>query len=544
MLKQPITLPDGRKVERPHREWSLHQLRWRWLLDSWEGGEGYRTASYGTDSRGYPVRNLIRHKREYPGPPGRANGTAGDLLRAAGSDQYASALEDDDYQLRLARTPVPLLLSEVIDRHLSKVYSQEIDREAKAPSIAAWWKDVNGRGTPIDAWMQQTIAPLFLALGQLDLIFDHPPATGPVVTLADQQAQKLDRCVAGYILPVNLLWWRIDRRGRYTECLVREVDDDDACRYRYWSPVGWWLYDEDGNGVSDAPHPYGRVPIVRVFDRLRPSCTHTGLPRYEQVAELQREFYNRDSELILSDTSQAHPLLQGPEDYVQPDGTVPIGPNWLLPKKKSVGTSTTYEGFDVVEFPKEGAKSIQENLDRIRERVDRAALLTKPAGGVGSSAAVVGQSGISKQMDDDLGNRLLSQISSVLEGVELVAIEFVSVVLASGEPPEGAAAIGYPREFDLSAAGEQLANIVEFQSAVSASGALPETEEELLCAAVRKLLPGRVDDDYEVFDREIKKYLASKAAQHEQREEANLMIVQNEAKNAGPPDPASDPAAR
>ena len=87
-------------------------------------------------------------------------------------------------------------------------------------------------------------------------------------------------------------------------------------------------------------HPFGRVPIVRLFDRRRPRCRNVGLPRYESIAEIQREFYNRDSELILSDTTQAHPLLQGPEDYVQADGTVPIGPNWLLPKKKnSAGAS-------------------------------------------------------------------------------------------------------------------------------------------------------------------------------------------------------------
>ena len=42
-----LQLPDGRTIDRPHPEWLLHQLRWRWLLDSWEGGEAYRTAVYG-----------------------------------------------------------------------------------------------------------------------------------------------------------------------------------------------------------------------------------------------------------------------------------------------------------------------------------------------------------------------------------------------------------------------------------------------------------------------------------------------------------------
>ena len=59
-----LRLPDGRLLERPNPEWTIQQLRWRWLVDSWEGGEAYRMAVYGFDLKGMPVRNLIRHKRE------------------------------------------------------------------------------------------------------------------------------------------------------------------------------------------------------------------------------------------------------------------------------------------------------------------------------------------------------------------------------------------------------------------------------------------------------------------------------------------------
>ena len=185
--------------------------------------------------------------------------------------------------------------------------------------------------------MSGTIAPLLLVLGQLDIIIDHPPAPqGEVVrNRADEVRLGLDACVASYILPENMIWWTLDRLGRYSECLVREVQDDGAVRWRFWNAHSWVLYDQSGKVVAGpVEHPFGRVPIVRVFDRRRPRLRNIGLPRYESIAELQREYYNRDSELILSDTTQAHPLLQGPEDYVQADSTVPIGPNWLLPKKE------------------------------------------------------------------------------------------------------------------------------------------------------------------------------------------------------------------
>jgi hypothetical protein len=55
---------DGKlAVCRRHVDWLENQIRWRWLLDSFEGGDRYRNAVYGPDRRGLPARNLFRHKR-------------------------------------------------------------------------------------------------------------------------------------------------------------------------------------------------------------------------------------------------------------------------------------------------------------------------------------------------------------------------------------------------------------------------------------------------------------------------------------------------
>src|ERR1700674_4186207 len=60
---------DGKSiVARRHVDWLENQVRWRWLMDSHEGGDRYRNAVYGPDRRGLPCRNLFRHKREYPDP--------------------------------------------------------------------------------------------------------------------------------------------------------------------------------------------------------------------------------------------------------------------------------------------------------------------------------------------------------------------------------------------------------------------------------------------------------------------------------------------
>lgn len=503
-----IVLPDGRRVDAPHPEWQAHQLRWRWLLDSWEGGEAYRTAVYGYDPRGMPVRNLVRHKREYPASPdGGAYPPNG---RPFGTDPAHQAT-DDDYELRRARTPVPTFVSEAVEAHLARIFSREVKRQG-SERLEGWWRDVDGRGTTIDEFMANSVAPLLLVLGQLDLMVDRPaaPEGEAVRNRADEIRLGLDRAVASYILPENMLWWRLDRAGRYLECLVREVDEGGVA-YRYWNEGEWTLYDARGE-VARGPveHGHGQVPIVRVFDRRRPRCTNIGLPRYESIAEIQREFYNRDSELILSDTTQAHPLLQGPEDYVKADGAVPIGPNWLLPKKKnSQGGSTTYEGFDVVEFPKAGAESLRLNKADLRDAADRAALLLKPAGAAGTGGSTVGQSGVSKRLDQAAGNDLLSKVAATLAQAERRLADLAGAVLSAtpSEEDREPVRVQYPTTFDLFT-GEELARTVgQFQAILAAAGHAPRTESEMLGKLVRVMLPGLDDHDYAAFDAEIDAYL-------------------------------------
>ncbi len=503
-------------IRRRHPEWREHELRWRWMLDSLEGGERYRQAVYGHDRRGLPVRNLIRHKREYPDPrdgmaaPWDLPGTwAIDAPPpgAKGSDP-ASLATDDDYELRRARTPVPTFLAEAVETHLSRIFAREVKRVGPE-GLVAWWADVDGCGTSIDQWMTESIAPLLLTLGQLDLLMDHPPAPEgeAVETRADVQRLGLDRCAASYILPENMLWWRLDAAGhRYEECLVLEFHESDAGavpHYRHWTDDESTLYDEEGEVLEVAPHPFGRVPIVRIFDRRKPRCKNIGQSRYEGVAERQREYYNRDSELILSDTTQAHPLLQGPEDFVQADGTIPIGPSWLLPKKKNTqGGATSYEGFEVVDFPKDAAESIRKNKADIRDDVDRDSALVRPTGREGAA-----QSGLSKAMDLVDGNNRLAKIAKVLARAEELAAELAAAVLGDGEPAGEPIEILYPTEFDLFTASDLAAVTGEFQAIAARAGALPVTESLMLSRLMRLCMPGLGDAQYARCDAEIERHL-------------------------------------
>lgn len=561
-------------IGRRHPEWREFETRWRWLQDSLEGGNRYRFAVYGVDRLGEPRRNLVRHKRETPDPSDKLNGQqsayvggiAANPFTATGggmpantseTDPYGSTVADD-YGLRLARTPVPTFVSDAIDTHLSRIFAREVDRDGPK-ALLDWWDNVDGRGMTADQWMADTIAPLLLVCGNLDIVLDHPSvaANESPTTQADVIRLGLTAVVAAYVLPENMLWWRLNPDGTYAECIVREcsvdLDGKPVEHIRHWTVDDSTLYDREANALAVVPHSFGLVPIVRLFDRKKPRCDNVGQSRYESIAEIQREFYNRDSELILSDTTQAHPLIQGPEDYVQADGTVPIGPSWMLPKKKnSQGGTATYEGFDVIEFPKDGAESIRKNKGDLRDEADRAAHLTKPAGTAGTSGASVGQSGLSKRLDSTTGNDVLGKIAGVLHRAETRIARLALAVAANGKPKPAdidAITISYPKQFDLATADELGAMIERFQGILAAAGEAPETEEAMLCRFVRLALPGLDDDEYEAFDTEITATLATKATHVDQSNEAaltttnaNAAVAQSTAKAAMNPDQSSDPA--
>jgi hypothetical protein len=566
-------------VQRKHADWVQNQIDWQRFLDAFEGGARYRNATYGMDRRGLPVRNLFRHKREYPdpqefpnnefggfsafmgpGPSSVADGSFGQIGIFPGQlGADAGATEADDaYEARRARTPVPPFVEEVVKIWLSKVYGQEVTREGP-PELINWWKDVDGCGTPMDDYMRETVAPLLIVCGLLDVTLDRPrvPEGAKNNTERDAIDLGLKKCVASYIVPMNTVWWRNDPAGRFQECLIREfvdaserkdTDEDgdpidpeddgaegqnwrrDYVRWRHWTAEGSKLYSYDGKEIKEEiDHPYGRVPIVRLIDQKKHRTPMIGKSRIEAVEGYQRAYYNKDSELTISDTTQALPLLSGPEDYCKADNTISVGPNYLLPMKKNT-ESGTYQGFEYVSPPKDPAASLRQNNLDIVDMKDRIAGLTKPAGVVGTTGGTVGQSGISKQLDAVAGNNILGDIAKSLARAERQLAEYAYLVL-KGELPKDAVKdsikIGYSTDFDLFDFSEIGAGTVLIQQIIGASGNAPNTERELVQAMIKKLLPGKCDELYIELDAEIEEIMEQRATIIEQVREVNTEALSN-----------------
>lgn len=514
----PIDNLSKRVIDRRHPEWTANQVRWRWLLDTYEAGEVYRWATYGSDLRGNPRRNLVKHPRECPLP-----------IETNGSN-LQSHPEGDAYYSRLIRTEVPDFTQEAIDIHLATIFESEVRREG--PDILEdWWKNVDGKGTDIRTFMCDNSGPLFLAMGQINYAMDHPPLpTDAIVkSKADESKYKINSAVASYVLPANLVWWVLDNDDRYTECLACEPQDDGPPCYRHWTAIDWTLYDSQGMVIKTQAHPYGVVPIRPSLFAKSPRSRNVGKCRYETIAHLTHSYYNKNSELTLSDTIQAFPLLQGPEDFCLGNDTIPVGPNSVLPKKKPTsGTVSTYEGWECVEFPKGGADSIRSNLDNIRDAVDRSACLTKPAGSAGTNGSTVSQSGASKQMDANTGNKLLSKIAGVLANAERELAELALIVLTNGKATQAdfdSIRIIYPAKFDLQTAEELIGFIQDWHSTCSTAGQTPEFDRRALKMAYRAKLSGLEDEDYDKIDDEIDRFVDFKKADAVKLNESGLTTL-------------------
>jgi hypothetical protein len=603
---------EGRLIcDRRHIDFIEHEIPWRRLLDSYEGGDRYRNAVYGPDRKGLPCRNLFRHRREYPDPtlfpslgPGFPSGLAANnpVTEAAwqsgqwpgmvGADQAATA-QDDDYELRRSSTPVPEFMSGAVDCHLGKVYGKEVDRDEtlNPKQLVKWWGDVDGAGTGIDDWMRDTIAPLVMVLGCLDIVFDHPAVEpgAKVATRADEIAAGLDKCIASYILPNNMVWWKLNSARRYDKCLVREYADpsdridtteiedkktgkktrksidpdedtpaardwrENYLRFRYWTSEFSILYNFDGSRILEPkkPHGFGRVPILRLIDLKKHRTPNIGKSRYEMVCEYTRTFYNIESELRLNGTLQSSPLLSGSKNFCKADNTISVGVGYILPID-ILADGSTLVPWSYVSPPSDPSDSLRQDKADIVDAIDRKTCQTKPAGvkqggaSVGGGASVVAQSGVSKQLDASSGHILCTDIARSLARCERDIAEYALLVLENGNPSDAdleSITITYPANFDLQSAGEITDDVTKFTNAANGVGDVPTVQADGLKDAMRKMKPGQTDEEYAAKDDEIDQHVAKMGSVKQAVRKAGIADLSNALEGAGTSESAggSDP---
>lgn len=536
-------------IERRSQEWAENQRRWRFLADSLEGGNRYRHADYAIDPTVFDPNRQAWYNQGYDPTTGQPYTVRYGQIVDRNLIPHLSETDltgRDVYAMRLARTPVPSCVGFVLRKHLGRVYSHEVQR-AGPEAIEAFWQDVDGRRSSIDKWMRKVVAPLLLTLGQLDVLVDRPQLPKGAKRPKNKREERelgLNRVLASYYLPEAVLWSRTDRTtGEYLEVLVIEREGLIQ-QYRHWTEDRSDLYDGDGEHIAEASwdHNLGRPPIKRLFDERKHRLTNVGQSRYETIAEIQKAIYNKRSELDLSDVVQAHPLLSGPEEYLQNDATVEVGPNSILPKKREP-MKGRYEGWEYVDPPKTAAESIRQNIQDLWDEVYQEAALLKPAGAV--EGKTTAQSGVSKSYDHEDANDYLSEVAETLAEAERSVAALALFVSAGGKPTpadEEAVDVVYPREFDLQTGADLSDTLNDVHGHLAQSGEAPETEKEFLQRRVTRGLPGLSDERLNELTEEIGNVVDRKAVDRAKAAEGALPAVDPNTTNANGQVEAEDSA--
>lgn len=505
-------------IGRRHPEYLATVSTSEWILDSLEAGDRYRDAEYGVDRRGKPVRNLYRHRREYPDLGAYPSDEWGNPLpfHLASDEQldHIKAIEFD-YELRRQRTPVPNFLSTFIRKQLSKIYKRPIAVEAEE-SLLAWSENIDGRETTLEEWMRNVIGPLLCALGMIDVGFDHPERPeGEPILFDDDLGDSDKRCILYYILPQNVLWWKRDYTGQYyIELLIREYHDDEAGRpverYRHWTVEDWTLYEPDGTVADDSEHNFGMVPVVRLFDVRNLRCDHLSTSRMWEIVDKTRVYYNEESEMIANNTMHNTPLLQGPgPEPGEGREDVPVGRYYVLHKQRD--QDGTYVGYEYISPQTEASAFMRLRLFDLRESMEMSAGLTRSVGSVGSDAGsgLVAQSGISKAYDQVEGSDYLASVAKMLEEAHYVIMYFALIVLRDGwanvdQADIDSITVVYPKEFNLLTFDQFSLIVTTMQAYIQGGiGYIPSDEKETLKQFVRMKHPDLGAEKLKAIDEEI-----------------------------------------
>ena len=408
--------------------YSRNQQRWKFLLDSFTGGQAYREGAY-----------LQRYSLE----------------------------TDKDYAARLNNTPLDNQCRSLVSLYTSFLFRQEPAREFGVlednPQIEAILEDADLDGRSIDAFMKD--------VAQWASVFGHcwiavaKPNVG-AITLADEQALGARPYLSLYN-PLAVTDWRWSRQinGGYqlsyikyleevngTETVIKEWTADSITTYRVDTQEEKVLSVEvDINGL-------GYLPFVCAYAERSP-VRGIGNSLIDDIADQQRMIYNELAEVYDSIRLDTHPSL------VATAGTNANG--------ASAGQVITMEeNLDpnlkpyVLQF--EGGQ-----IDKIYNSINNRKKMIDSMGNVGAvrSTETTTMSGIAIETEFQLLNARLSSIADNLELAEEQIWQIVYTYMGYKWDGE----IDYPGNFALHNIDNELDQLAKIKTLTTR----PEVQQEV-----------------------------------------------------------------
>jgi hypothetical protein len=259
-----------------HPEWRRNIGRWKFLIDSYMGGQEFRDGKY-----------LIAYQME----------------------------SQEDYETRLDSTPYDNHVKAIIAIYNSFLFRDPPKRNlgslANDPSLDAFMKDCDLDGRSFESVMRD-ISTYASVYGNVWVLLDKPPSN--VSTRAEELSQGI-RPYISIVTPENVLDWRFERQlsGIYNLTYLKlfEGTTDGMDTFRVYTPDTvevWQMSDDEPQIKMQFVNELGRIPAVCVYGQ-RGAVKGIGVSDVGDVADMCRAIYNELSEIEQVGRLTNHPSL-------------------------------------------------------------------------------------------------------------------------------------------------------------------------------------------------------------------------------------------
>jgi hypothetical protein len=258
--------------------YDTYQKRWKYLLESYMGGDEYRKAQY-----------LTKYQLE----------------------------TNSEYLARLNNTPLENHCQSIVSVYKSFLFRTQPVREFNSieamPELQDFLKDADMDGRSLDAFMKD-VATWSSVFGHCFILVTKPNVGA--ITRAEEQ-QLGARPYVNLLTPLVVLDWRFTRspNGRYDLSYFRYLEDVNASirTVKEWTKesIKTSTVDVDNSVITaetTEPNGLGEIPVVIAYNQRSP-LRGLGISDLADIADLQRFIYNNTSEVAESMRLDTHPSL-------------------------------------------------------------------------------------------------------------------------------------------------------------------------------------------------------------------------------------------
>lgn len=425
-------------VESPHPVYSKNLEFWKFLLNSFEGGQDYIGVAY---------VDQIKVK---------ASGEAVDLLLTTHLFQHEKE-KQESFKKRVKMAYYFNFCAPIIDIYTNHLFKKPIieDWKSIAKSVDYRKENIDRRDSSIYEFRKE-IAELSQVFGHAFVITDKPEA--PVMVRSRQD--EIDNDLFPYFsvfYPTDIINWSLDIFGSPYWVLVRESRDGNQdpmqfdkeiknqLQYRLWTRGDWFLFNAKYEPIAAGQHGLGHVPITCFINKKsKKERAFLGISRIADISFVARDVFNACSELrqILRDQTFAILTMQGTADEYD-EIKVGTSKGLLYPVDRDRPGYISPEAAN--------AEVMFKHIDRQISTMFRLAKLEGGSAKPQDQSAQT-QSGVSKAWDFNETNQALSDLADNMQDGESKLWR----TFAQWEGKEFDGHVIYPKEFSVQSLNEDL----------------------------------------------------------------------------------------